>query len=55
MLRRLHSQLRIHGHPRLPHVRRRRQVSSHAEPAPGEDQLKAGDLHDPDQPVFQIL
>jgi hypothetical protein len=54
MLRGLHPELRIHGDPRLPHVRRRRQVPGDAEPAGGEGQLEAGHLHDADQPVLQV-
>lgn len=54
MLRGVHCQLRIHGHTRLPHVRRRRQISGDTEPPGGKDQLEAGDLHDADQPVLQV-
>jgi hypothetical protein len=54
LLRCVHPELRIHGNPRLPHVRRRRQLPSDAEPAGGKDQLEAGHLHDPDQPVLQV-
>jgi hypothetical protein len=54
MLRRMHSQLRINGDHRLPHVRRRRQVPGDAEPARGQGRLEASNLHHADQPLLQV-
>ncbi|KAF7016818.1 hypothetical protein CFC21_030346, partial [Triticum aestivum] len=54
MLRRMHPQLRIHGHTGLPHVRRRRRVSGDPEPPGGQAQLQASNLHGADQPILKV-